>query len=421
MRKSLLITIPLVALGAMVLGIPQFTDSASADNDGRIRDKYVVVLKDGVEPEGNAERHGREDGIAAEHIYRDAVNGYSFRGSAKQAAALAKDPNVKFVAQDREVHAIAQTLPTGVQRIGANVSSTLAGNGSGSVNVGVAIVDTGIQTNHPDLNVVGGKSCVGGSYSDGHGHGTHVAGTVGARDNGSGVVGVAPGTPLYAVRVLDSSGSGSYSSIVCGLNWVAANAATIKVVNMSLGGGGADDGNCGNSNGDIMHMAVCNLVSKGVTVVVAAGNSNIDMASFVPAAYDEVLTVTAIADFNGAPGGGASPTCRTDVDDTSADFSNWTTAASADEAHTIAAPGACIRSTWRGSSYATISGTSMASPHVAGTVALCLASGKCTGTPAQIRAKIRSDAAARATSTPGYGFTPEGGHSYGKLVYAGGY
>ena len=421
MRKSLLISIPLVAVCAMLIGVPRFSGTASADNDGRIRDKYVVVLKDGVEPQGNAERHGREDGIATEHIYGQAVNGYSFRGSAKQAAALANDPNVRFVAQDREVHAIAQTLPTGVKRIVGDLSSALSGNGSGSVNVGVAIVDTGIQTNHPDLNVVGGTSCVGGNYSDGNGHGTHVAGTVGARDNGSGVVGVAPGTPLYAVRVLNSSGSGSYASIVCGLNWVAANANTIKVVNMSLGGGGSDDGNCGNTNGDIMHMADCNLVSKGVTVVVAAGNSNINMASFVPAAYDEVLTVTAIADFDGASGSRGSPTCRPGVDDTSADFSNWTTAGSFDEGHTIEAPGVCILSTWRGSSYATISGTSMASPHVAGTVALCLASGQCSDTPAQVGAKLRADAAARIVAVPGYGFTAEGGHSYGKLVYAGGY
>ncbi len=422
MKKLLFITVPIVALCALILGVPRFSTTAAAQNDGRITGKYVVVLRDGVDSQVNADRHGRQDGIAVEHVYGQAVNGYAFNGSARQAAALANDPDVKFVAEDREVHTTAQTLPTGIRRIGGDVSSALSGNGSGSVSVPVAIVDTGIQTNHPDLNVVGGTSCVGGNYSDANGHGTHVAGTVGARDNSSGAVGVAPGAPLYAVRVLNAAGSGSFSSIVCGLNWVAARSNVIKVVNMSLGGGGSDDGNCGNTNNDILHIAICNLVSRGVTVVVAAGNSNVDMAGFVPAAYDEVLTVTAVADFNGLSGGGAAATCRTDIDDSAANFSNWTNPGSADEGHTIAAPGVCIYSTWRSGGYSTISGTSMASPHVAGTVALCLSSPQCAGmTPQQIGTKLRADAAAKLLATPGYGFTAEGGHSYGNLVWASGY
>jgi subtilisin len=137
--------------------------------------------------------------------------------------------------------------------------------------------------------------------------------------------------------------------------------------------------------------------------------------------------VTAVADFNGRPGGGAAATCRSDVDDTYADFSNFATS-SADAAHTIAAPGVCIRSTWKGGGYKTISGTSMASPHVTGTAALCIWSGKCTGTPSQIISKLRSDAAAQPAS---YGFLGDpynpvvGGNGktryYGYLAYAGGY
>jgi subtilisin len=150
--------------------------------------------------------------------------------------------------------------------------------------------------------------------------------------------------PIYSVRVLNNAGSGSWSSVACGIDWVTANAAAlkIKVANMSLGGTGSDDGDCGNTNDDALHLAICNSVAAGVTYVVAAGNNGANFSGFVPAAYDEVLTVTAIADFNGEPGGGAAATCRADVDETPADFSNFTTVGSTDENHTIAAPGVCI-------------------------------------------------------------------------------
>jgi len=206
---------------------------------------------------------------------------------------------------------------------------------------------------------------------------------------------------------------------------VIAASLGIKVANGSYGGPGSDDGNCGNTNLDVEHMAVCSMVAAGVTFVVAAGNENSNMANSTPAAYNEVLTVTAVADFNGQPGGGAAQTCGSpDVDDTNADFSNWTTIGSSDVVHTIAGPGKCIFSTWMGGGYNTISGTSMATPHLTGTVALCISSGACAGmTPAQIIAKLRADAAARPAS---YGFTgdpnsPLGSHYYGYLVYAGGY
>ena len=410
---------------------PTTPDPPGGATQSVIAGQYIVVLKQGVDdPRSVAHTHARKYGADLLYIYDDAFKGYAASISARHLDEIRNDPEVSFVSADHRVHATAQSLPTGVDRIQGDASSTVSGNGNGSVNTAVAIIDTGIDTDHPDLNVVGGTNCsTGRSYDDGNGHGTHVAGTVAAIDDGSGVVGVAPGAKLYAVRVLNNSGSGSWSSVACGIDWVTHNAASkgIKVANMSLGGSGSDNGKC---SGDALHQAICNSVGAGVTYVVAAGNSNANFSGFVPAAYDQVLTVTAEADFNGAPGGGAAPTCRSDVDETPADFSNFTTPTSADAAHTIAAPGVCILSTWKGGAYNTISGRSMASPHVTGTAALCIASGKCTGGPSNVISKLRSDAAAQPAS---YGFTGDPNHPlttggsrpvtlyYGYLAYAGGY
>jgi subtilisin len=386
---------------------------------GRIAGQYIVVVKNGYDGRVVARDHARYAGADILYTYGRALNGYSARLTPTELASVRSDNRVAYVSADRTVQAVAQTLPTGVNRIQGDVSSTRSGDGSGAVGAAVAVIDTGIDPSHPDLNVAGGYNCSNGPHSrwgDGNGHGTHVAGMIGAKDDANGVVGMAPGAPLYAVRVLTSSGSGSWSSVICGINWVTSNAAArgIKVANMSLGGSGSD-GSCA---ADALHQAICNSVNAGITYVAAAGNDNANFSGFVPAAYDQVLTVTAVADFNGTSGGGAAATCRSDVDDTAADFSNYTTSTSVDASHTIAAPGVCILSTWKGGGYNTISGTSMASPHVAGTAALCIWSGKCTGTPSQIMSKLRNDAAAQPS---GYGFTGVTGRYYGSLVYAGGY
>ncbi len=222
-----------------------------------------------------------------------------------------------------------------MNRIDVEPLTTGGTTDAGSLPVAVAVIDTGSGP-HSDLNIAGGYNCAGGSttsFADGNGHGTHVAGTIGARNNGDGVVGVLPGVKIYSVRVLDNAGSGSWSGIICGIDWVTNNSpalgGSIRVANMSLGGAGIDDGEtgktCGNTS-DAMRKAICGSVAAGVTYVAAAGNDNANLAGFVPAAYDEVLAVTAAADFNGQPGPVvAAPTCRSDVDDTAADFSNWTT------------------------------------------------------------------------------------------------
>ncbi|HKG66626.1 MAG TPA: S8 family peptidase [Solirubrobacteraceae bacterium] len=340
---------------------------------------YIVTLKSG-DPASAADDARRGQGAEVAHVYRHALSGYSARMSERAAAAIARQDRVASVVPDQTVSIAAQSLPTGIDRIDGELSSTVSGNGSGAVSVDVAVIDTGVDLDHPDLNVVGGTNCSNGrSYDDGNGHGTHVAGTIGAKDDANGVVGVAPGARVWAVRVLNNQGSGSWSSIICGLDWVTANAGTIEVANMSLGGTGSDTG----CNDGGMHQAICRSVGAGVTYAVAAGNESDDAARHVPAAYDEVITVSALADFNGKPGGGAAPTCRADVDDTFADFSNF--GADVD----LIAPGVCILSTWKGGGYNTISGTSMASPHVAGAAALYKA-GSPGASPAQVKSALQS-------------------------------
>jgi subtilisin len=348
---------------------------------GTIPGAWIVTLEKGASPERVAAEHGRRHGAQVDHVYRHAVRGYAARMSAEAARRVAAEPEVAFVEPDRRVSTAAQRTPTGIRRIDGGLSSAVAGDGGGSVDVDVAVIDTGIDLDHPDLNVAPeSTNCsTGRSADDGNGHGTHVAGTIGAKDDGDGVVGVAPGARVHAVRVLDNRGSGSWSSIICGVDWVTARAGTIEVANMSLGGSGTD-GSCSSSS---LHSAICASVAAGVTYVVAAGNSSADAEDFVPATYAEVITVSALADFDGASGGGAAATCRSDVDDTLADFSNY-----GDDVDLIA-PGVCIDSTWKGGGYNTISGTSMASPHVAGAAALYTASNP-GASPQQVKTALQN-------------------------------
>lgn len=255
-----------------------------------------------------------------------------------------------------------EIVPAGVRRIGGGLTDA-----SG---VGVAVIDTGGDITHPDVTWGEGHDCTGANrsddlpaYFDGHGHGTHVAGTIAGNANGSGVVGVAPGAVIYPVKVLTDQGSGSYASIICGLEWVAQHDDLISVVNMSLGGSGYTTA-CGED--DPFHNAVC-VLTETVIVVVAAGNAGTNASGFSPANYPEVVTVSAYTDFDGAGGGYALPpdaACRAMSDDDSlASFSND------GEIVDVSAPGVCTLSTLPGNTYGYFSGTSMASPHVAGCLA----------------------------------------------------
>jgi subtilisin len=386
MRRTLMITA--AAASALVLGSGLAAAAPTAPSGAGDATGYIVVLDDDVDAATVAAAHADRLGLDLGHVYSSALRGYSATMTPTVASLVAGLPAVESVQRDTPVRTTAQTTPTGIDRSDAELSPTARINGADErVDVDVAVIDTGADLDHPDLNIYrpGAKNCslLSLTPEDLNGHGTHVSGTIGALDNGAGVVGMAPGARIWPVKVLSDAGTGLNSDVICGIDYVAANADEIEVANMSLGGGGEDDGNCGLSNDDAMHTAICNAVAAGITFVVAAGNDSADASTSTPAAYDEVITVSALADFNGQPGGGAPSTCRADEDDTFASFSNY--GADVD----LIAPGVCINSTWMNGGYNTISGTSMASPHVAGGAALYAATHP-GATPAQVKSALQS-------------------------------
>ncbi len=450
-RSSFLYPVLIAALAPAVFGTGLVSSAEAQEirDDSAIPGSYIVLYEPSIaSPRKATAQRERQLDFERDYLYRDAVQGFAADLSSRQVRLLESDPRIDFISENRRVEATGDlgaqanaplapgepVPPMGVRRILSGTSTTVREAGANT-----AVIDTGIQLNHPDLNAAAGTDCVdpGTPPDDGNGHGTHVAGTVGAKNNGSGVTGVAPNTKVYAVRVLDDGGSGSWASVICGIDWVTANKAAenIQVANMSLGGGGSAQGTqtCATTT-DAMRAAICRSTAAGVRYVVAAGNSGWDFdyppAPDVPAVYPEVMTVTAIADSEGTAGGnGPNTSCSWVVaDDTPAPFSNFALTA-AGEAHTIAAPGVCINSTVPSSTWASnYSGTSMASPHVAGVVALCVneagVDGPCASqTPAQTIAHVRADAQTYNTSDPDYGFAGDpisspGDEYYGFLTVA---
>ena len=209
---------------------------------------------------------------------------------------------------------------------------------------GVAIVDTGIDTFNSELAVAGGFNCTTDDHEDWgdvDGHGTTLAGVVGAKHNRNGIIGVAPGAELYAVRVFANETLASEENVICGLRWVYDNADDIDVALIAFNRPDEHPTDVATCEADRLRQLMCQLLDAGVTVVSAAGNQKADASGFVPAKLRQVITVGAITDFDGVPGGLGSPTCGPGEDDRLADFSN--SGPSVD----IYAPGVCIHTTRR--------------------------------------------------------------------------
>lgn len=356
-----------------------------------VPDRFIVALK---EKPGQPSHGGTSklDGILGQFrldprnqpdtvVYKHAINGFAARLTPAQKQALENDPDVAFVEQDRVVArnpVSRQLLPQGrrgpestinIARIEGDKSPTA--NTAGGVDVDIAVIDTGINLRHPDLNVVKDKSFVPGvkTGDDDDGHGSHVAGIIGAKKNGMGVVGVAPGARLWALKALDKDGNGSWSQIIAAVDYVTENADKIEVVNMSLGD---------KDKSRALDEAISRSVDAGVTYVVAAGNEGEDSSQSIPANHPRVLTVSAVADGDGKGGGLGKMTCDEDKDEKDDSLATWSNFGR----HVrIGAPGVCIESASKrvGSqvdTYEVMSGTSMASPHVAGAAGLVKASHK---------------------------------------------
>ena len=394
---------------------------------------YIVVFKNGVATDAKTLALEGQMGFTARHRFHAALHGFAAALTGPQLARIQQDADVAFVSEDRQVQATdaplapGETAPTGIRRVNAATTTTTQGS---AASVNVAVIDTGIGLSNTDLNVQPGTNCVspGSAPEDNNGHGTHVSGTIAAKNTGSRVVGVAPNTQLWAVKVLNAQGNGTWSQVICGIDWVTANASAhnIHVASMSLTGSGANDNNCGRTNLDALHLAICNSAAAGVTYVVAAGNSGANFSTFVPAAYPEAVTVTAVSDWDGQSGGTAgAPSCFDGIlesDDAYASFSNFaSTSDSVAMAHTIAAPGVCILSDWLSNGTRTISGTSMATPHVSGLVALCISAGACAsgGNPSSIVSAIQTTDSTRGfAGDPNH--SPVSGRYFGYMAWFGG-
>ncbi|MBA7516845.1 hypothetical protein ES705_08894 [subsurface metagenome] len=327
----------------MVMSVTVVLASGVTDKDTQPKVPVIIGFKDKPGQAGEDMIRGHGGDIKYSYTIIDAI---AAKLPEQAIDKIEKNPRVAYVEMDGEVHALEETLPWGVDRIDAEIVHAY----NKGLGVKVAIIDTGIDYNHPDLDAnykVGGPDYVNGDSDpmDDNGHGTHCAGIVAAEDNDIGVVGVAPEAHLYAVKVLDSGGSGYLSDVIAGIDWSRNN--EMQVISMSLGT---------NTDYQPLHDA-CNVAyAAGIVIVAAAGNDyyrrgRVEFNTVdYPARYDSVIAVGA-----------------TDSNDEKASFS------STGPDVELAAPGVGINSTIIGEEYGIKSGTSMACPHVAGTAALVIA------------------------------------------------
>jgi subtilisin family serine protease len=368
---------------------PATADAPRADQAQEEETGWIVTLADGVSPNAFGSALAQYAGGKLGFVYEEVLGGFSFNGSAQAAERLRKTPFVSSVVADQTFQ--LQQVPTGVSRIDGDELHALNGGAYQGQGVRVAVIDSGIDLDHPDLvqniDESAGINCVtpGAAPDDDNSHGTHVAGIIGASLNGAGVAGVAPQATLVPVKSFDASGSASTAQVLCGINHVAGLAANGEpmVVNMSFVESGTDSVCDDADTTDAVHEAICDLTDTGAIAVAAAGNNSGPAEQSMPAVFDEVISVSALTDLDGAPGGlGGCVLIFIFCDDEMAYFSNY--GPSVD----VIAPGDPILSTVPGGGYAEKSGTSMAAPHVAGVVAAMLTADP-TLTLATVRALLK--------------------------------
>ncbi|KUO16361.1 S8 family peptidase [Streptomyces dysideae] len=385
-KKFRVAAITSLATAALVGGLTAIPAQAApaegkvlaAGSPTAIKDSYIVTLKKsaGLKASSSAGKNlVKEYGGSVIKTFSTALNGYTATLSATEAKRLAADPAVASVEQNQRVQmdATQSNAPWGLDRIDQTslpLSGTYTYPDTAGSGVTVYVIDTGVRITHRDF---GGRARYGydavdgdTTAQDGNGHGTHVASTVAGS-----TYGVAKKANIVAVRVLNNSGSGTTAGVVAGIDWVTANHSGPSVANMSLGGGAST----------ALDTAVRNSIASGVTYAIAAGNSSANASSYSPARVTEAITVGA--------------TTNTDA---RASYSNYGSVLD------IFAPGSSITAGWYTSDTATntISGTSMATPHVAGAAAVYLA-GHTSATPATVATALTGGATTGAVTSPGSG------------------
>ncbi|HUP60338.1 MAG TPA: S8 family serine peptidase [Thermoanaerobaculia bacterium] len=368
----------IMALAVLMTPVVFASNGEIRRNSRAIKDQYIVVFRAGAvrDVPAAAAEMARMNGGRLGHVYSRALQGFSVELSEGRARALAKDPRVEYVEEDGQVTlgATQSNATWGLDRIDQRdlpLSGSYTYNYTGS-GVKAYIIDTGILASHNEFGgrVVSGYTAIsdGRGTTDCNGHGTHVAGTVGGA-----TYGVARSVTLVPVRVLDCNGSGTNSGVIAGVDWVTSNhgAGQPAVANMSLGGGASS----------ALDTAVNNSINDGVTYAVASGNDNKDACNYSPARVAAAITVNSSTS-----------------SDARSSFSNWGTCTD------IFAPGSSITSAWYTSNTATntISGTSMATPHVAGVGALYLQSNT-SASPSTVWAAIRDSATLNKITSAGSG------------------